>query len=91
MFLGPRGGKQFKTYAQLGAVGIELGLSTVVGLLAGQWADRKLGTEPWLLVFGLLIGVASGFRSLIREALKAQAQARKSPPSRDSDNDNDAQ
>lgn len=71
MFLGPRGGKQLKTYSSLGAVGIELGISTVLGLLAGRWADGKLGTEPWLMILGLLIGVASGFRSLFREAQKA--------------------
>lgn len=71
MFLGPRGGKQLKTYGSLGSVGIELGISTVLGLFAGRWADEKLGTEPWLLIVGLLIGVTSGFRSLIREARKA--------------------
>ena len=75
MYLGPRGGKQLKTYSSLGAVGIELGLSTVLGLLVGQWADEKFGTEPWLLLFGLLMGVASGFRRLIREARKANARS----------------
>jgi len=83
MILGPRGGKQFKTYTALGAVGIELGLSTVLGLLAGQWADRKLGTEPWLLLLGLLLGVTSGFRSLIREARKANR--RQNPETDDTD------
>ncbi len=79
MFLGPRGGKQIKAYTSLGAVGIKLGLSTVFGLLVGQWADKKLGTEPWLLIFGLLLGVTSGFRSLYREALKANARSSAEP------------
>ena len=78
MFLGPRGGKQLKTYGSLGAVGIELSISTVLGLLAGQWVDGKLGTDPWFLILGLLIGVASGFRSLIREARKASKRDQES-------------
>ena len=75
MPLGPKGGKQFKVYAQLGAVGIELAISTTVGLLMGRWADDKLGTEPAFTLFGLILGVIAGFRSLIRAARKASAKA----------------
>lgn len=38
----------------------------VVGLAGGYWADRWLGTEPWLLLVGLGIGIAAGFINLIR-------------------------
>ena len=81
--LGPGGNKQLKTYAQVGAVGIELALSTVLGLLGGQWLDGKLETSPFLTVFGLLIGLAAGFRSLIRTVRRASQQANK----RDSESD----
>jgi ATP synthase protein I len=60
---------------QLASVGIELSLSVVIGLLGGRWLDRKLGTDPYLSLVGLLIGVAAGFRSLILAARKAQAEA----------------
>lgn len=77
MRLGPKGDKQLKVYAQLGAVGLELGISTVVGLLCGRWVDGKLGTEPIGTIVGLLLGVAAGFRSLIRAARKATADLSK--------------
>jgi ATP synthase protein I len=60
--------------ARLASVGIELAVSIIVGLLGGRWLDQELGTDPWLMLVGLLIGVAAGFRSLIAAARKAQAE-----------------
>jgi ATP synthase protein I len=76
--LGPDGSKQLKAFARLGAVGMELAVSTVVGLLGGRWLDQKLSTEPFLTIVGLLLGVAAGFLSLFR-ALKANQQVEKPP------------
>lgn len=61
-------GKQLKAYARVGALGIELVASTVIGLLGGRWLDGKLGTEPWLSIVGLILGVVAGFRSLYQTA-----------------------
>jgi F0F1-type ATP synthase assembly protein I len=55
----------------LASVGIELSLSTVIGALGGRWLDGKLGTTPWLMISGLILGVFAGFRSLIRTARRA--------------------
>ena len=73
--LGPDGSKQLKAFARLGAVGMELAVATVVGLLGGRWLDQKLSTEPFLTIIGLLLGVAAGFVSLVR-ALKATHRPR---------------
>jgi ATP synthase protein I len=73
--LGPEGGKLLKTTARLASVGIELSISTVIGALGGRWLDSKLGTEPWLMIVGLVIGVAAGFRSLIRTAQRANRES----------------
>ena len=83
MRLGRKGGKQLKVYAQLGAVGIEVAISTVVGLLAGQWLDGKLGTEPIFTILGLLLGVIAGFRSLIRVARKSTRELTSEEPTED--------
>jgi len=68
------GGKQLKVFARLGAVGLELGISTVIGLVAGRWVDEELGSEPTAAVIGLLLGVAAGFRSLFRTARNAMKE-----------------
>jgi ATP synthase protein I len=67
-------------------VGIELALSTVIGLLGGRWIDGKLGTSPWLMLLGLVLGVVAGFRSLIRAARQAKQES-EGPPARDDADD----
>jgi F0F1-type ATP synthase assembly protein I len=74
----------------LASVGIEFAVSTVIGLLGGRWLDGKLGTEPWLMIVGLLLGIVAGFRSLIRAARRAnQAANQVTPPSPDSPGNRD--
>ena len=36
----------------------------------GYWADGWLGTEPWLLVTGLLLGMVVGFYEIIKTTLR---------------------
>ena len=62
----------WKALAELSTVGITLVLSTVIGLVAGYYADRWLGTSPWLLLIGLLFGIAAGFVSLFRSVKAAE-------------------
>jgi ATP synthase protein I len=56
----------WRSLAELSTVGITLVLATVIGLAAGYYADRWLGTTPWLTLVGLLLGIAAGFVSLFR-------------------------
>ncbi|MFN3168619.1 MAG: AtpZ/AtpI family protein [Phycisphaeraceae bacterium] len=46
----------------LRALGIGLELSMVIGGMAwgGYWLDGKLGTEPWLLMTGVCVGILGG-------------------------------
>ena len=48
------------------AAAFSLFAAVVTGLLAGWLLDRWLGTKPWLLVTGLILGAAAGFYELIR-------------------------
>ncbi len=50
----------------LSGVGLTLVLSTVLGFWGGLALDRWLGTSPWLMLVGLLLGIAAGFVSLFR-------------------------
>lgn len=53
------------------AVGIEMAVCVLLGWAAGYWADGELGSEPWLMLLGLIIGVVAGFRGLLRTSRMA--------------------
>jgi ATP synthase protein I len=72
--LGPDSRKQLKAFARVGAVGIELALSVVVGLLGGMWLDKHFSTQPLLTLAGLILGVIAGFRSLY-QTVRKQSQS----------------
>jgi ATP synthase protein I len=54
-----------KSSVVYGAV-LALGFSIVSGLLAGWILDRWLGTSPWLIVAGIVLGSVAGFMQFIR-------------------------
>ncbi|MCZ6807398.1 MAG: AtpZ/AtpI family protein [Deltaproteobacteria bacterium] len=64
--------EQLKQLGSLSTIGLELGLSIVLGYLGGRWLDGKLGTEPWLQWIGLALGLAAGALSLYRVVRRAQ-------------------
>ena len=45
--------------AQLVNLGTMLYACVAIGLAAGYFADRWLGTGPWLLLIGLALGIAA--------------------------------
>jgi ATP synthase protein I len=51
---------------RLTGVGFYVGICIVGGTLAGLWLDGKLGTRPWLMIGGLLLGVVVAFYGLYR-------------------------
>ena len=70
-----RGGKQFYNTLSASSIGLELGLSVVLCVLLGVWLDGKLGTQPWLMIVLLGIGLAAGFRSVLRGVRRADRAA----------------
>jgi ATP synthase protein I len=52
------------------AAAFSLFAAVVSGLLLGWLLDRWLGTSPWLLVVGIVLGAAAGFYEFIRSASK---------------------
>lgn len=60
----------FRQLLKASTVGINLVISTFVGLAIGYFLDRLLGTKPYLLIVFLLLGIISGFRDLFRMASK---------------------
>jgi len=62
----------WKSVGELASIGVALVLATVIGLGAGYYADRWLGTSPWLTLVGLGLGIAAGFVTLFRSVKSAE-------------------
>lgn len=54
--------------------GIELLAAILVGAGLGYLADRYLGTFPYLLIVGFVLGVITGFRNAFRLIVKSGKQ-----------------
>ena len=52
------------------AAALSLFAAVAAGLILGWLLDRWLGTRPWLLVAGLVLGAAAGFYQFIRTTSK---------------------
>jgi ATP synthase protein I len=67
--------QNWKGVASYATVGLEFGLSLLVGMFGGRWLDGKLGTGHWLTFIGFGFGVAAGYRSIYRAARAANRDA----------------
>ena len=54
-----RGGVYLALFAEMG---FALLITTLIGALAGYWADGQLGTSPVLFIGGFLAGAGAGAR-----------------------------
>ena len=75
-FLDPEARKQLRETANVGAVGLEMGLAVTVGYFLGRWLDGRFETTPYLTYFFLFIGIAAGFKGLYRAARRHAEQHR---------------
>jgi len=60
----------FRQLLQASSVGINLVLSTFVGLAIGYGLDSLFHSSPWLTIIFLILGIIAGFRELLRMAKK---------------------
>jgi ATP synthase protein I len=57
------------------SVGLEMGISVLIGILGGYWLDQHFGTTPWLMLGFLALGLVAGFRGVMRALRKADRDA----------------
>jgi F0F1-type ATP synthase assembly protein I len=50
---------------RISAIGFQFVFSIAIGALGGRWLDEKFGTEPWLLIVGLVLGAVAAYRDLV--------------------------
>lgn len=61
-----RGREGDHTVAQFLGLGVQFCAAILVGVFAGQWADRRFGTEPWMILVGAFLGFGGGLWSMYR-------------------------
>jgi F0F1-type ATP synthase assembly protein I len=55
-----------RIYALASTLGFQVAAPIVIGILGGQYLDRKLGTEPWLMIVCLFLGLAASITGLLK-------------------------
>lgn len=51
-----------------GTMGLHLVSGTLVGAVLGWFLDKWLGTNPWLFLTMLVLGIVAGFMNVYRDA-----------------------
>ena len=70
-----RDGKKLYQGLSASSVGLEMGLSVLIGVLAGLWLDDRFGTTPWLMLLFIGFGLVAGFRGVLRAVAKEDKRA----------------
>ena len=66
----------WKPLLTLAGIGLTLVILTAGATIGGYFIDRWLGTTPWFTLIGLGVGIAAGFRDLIRTLKRAERHER---------------
>jgi len=56
----------FQAMALMSGILSQLVGSVLLGIFAGRWLDRLVGTEPLFLIIGLLLGLAAGIYAMLK-------------------------
>lgn len=76
MPLGMGDPRDLKRYALLAQAGMEM----VIPLVVGVFADRYLGTTPWLTLIGVVVGFVGGLAHMIVIVNKLNKESSSEPP-----------
>ena len=50
-------------------LGLQLAITVVVFFFIGRWLDGIFGTDPWLMLAGLALGVTGGLTAFLKKAI----------------------
>ena len=54
-----------KYLALLTQIGLTMVLAIGLSAFGGYWLDQRLGSSPWFLLLGLIIGAGGGLKAII--------------------------
>ena len=73
--------------ARYSSIGIELGISVVIGTLGGWWVDSKLESSPWGLLIGMGLGISAAIRSISGTLRQLSQDESENEPDHESDSE----
>jgi F0F1-type ATP synthase assembly protein I len=63
-----------RTFGMVGSIGLTLAISVGVGVGLGLLADRHFHTRGLLVIVGLFVGIAAGFKQMLQTLKQATAE-----------------
>jgi F0F1-type ATP synthase assembly protein I len=63
--------ERFRKWSHVAVIGPVLAIAIFGGYFLGHWADGKLGTGPWCMIAGILLGTLGGFLEMLRQIREA--------------------
>ena len=69
-----------KDLSRYAGLGIQFAVTLLLFTGAGIWLDAKLGTSPWLLIVGVLLGGTGAFYAILRAVPPARGNEPSDPP-----------
>lgn len=67
----------FKNLSLISYVAISMVIPIFGGLFLGRFLDRQLGTGPFLLILGIFLGIAAGYRNVYYVLMKTNRKGSK--------------
>ncbi len=59
-------GQRYRDVANLGTLGLTMVLCVGLGVGAGLWIDKRVGSSPDFTIVGLFVGAAAAFFEVLR-------------------------
>lgn len=66
--------------SRLAGIGVQFGAVISLFALAGYWLDDRMGSSPWLLLLGVLLGFVGGTISLVKAVNTLKQNTDGEPP-----------
>jgi hypothetical protein len=73
-----KGPSLFLQASRYSYLGLFFGCAITIGFAGGNWLDRRFHTAPWLMLLGVLLGIAASFKELLRMVASYQKDLKKS-------------
>ena len=54
-----------KALAFLSQIGVTIAACILIGVFGGRFLDNLLGTSPWIMIAGSILGVIAAFKSIL--------------------------